>query len=477
MEGRSNNPVALLFDALNHPGVDVGDKLPSSLEWRYDQSKARSHMVFGRQCPGGCWSNMESSLLTLSHSDWLELPILSYQHWSSKQRESMNGITDHCSSVRTTAGSVGRYYSSYVEQMGLSSNFVSNTTVTSLEHFEFKPENLSNGRSNGREVDLKRKGKFELPQPKRSSSSLGNPDSDEVVGSCPGSPSSLSSNVSDTSVNSEDSGCCGCPCMQYSAMSISDSPSCNSHQQHPWLIRGWCSGKCKHFSLLAKTVVLACGTNDIHNELGVPGEKFSFVKNEFQCKDVGHLSSRSKPVVVVGAGLSAADAILTLLEKKIPVVHVFRKKPAEVASAFTRLSPTVYPEYTRVFALITGKMVDSCYHSYPEHVVKRFDKSKKCQLVKAEDGSKTTVECSVVFLLTGGVANLSFLSPKIPVRGVNPQDPIIHPTHNPLSVDPYSFAIDGVDNMYAIGSLVGDNFVRFILGSALGVVNHLNKSQ
>ena len=469
MEGRSNNPVALLFDTLNHPGADVGDKLPSSLEWRYDQSKAKSHVVFGKQCPGGCWSNMEDSLLTLSHSDWLELPKLSYRHWCN-QGESVNGDNDH-SSVRTTAGSVARYYSSYVEQMGLSSNFVSNASVTSLEYFDFKPENLSNGR----EVDLKRKGKFELPQAKRSSS--GNAELDEAVHSCPGSPSSLSSNVSDTSVNSEDSGCCGCPCMQYSAMSISDSQSRDSNR-HPWLLRGWCPGKCKHlnFSILAKTVVLACGTNDLHNELGVPGEKLSFVKNEFQFKDVGHLSSRSKPVVVVGAGLSAADAILTLLKKKIPVVHVFRKNPTEVASAFTRLSSTIYPEYTRVFALITGKAVDSCYHSYPEHVVKRFDKGKKCQLVKVENGRKTTVECSMVFLMTGGVANLSFISPKIPVRGVNPQYPFVHSTHNPLSVDPYSFAIDGVDNMYAIGSLVGDNFVRFILGSALGVVNHLNKS-
>ena len=27
--------------------------------------------------------------------------------------------------------------------------------------------------------------------------------------------------------------------------------------------------------------------------------------------------------------------------------------------------------------------------------------------------------------------------------------------------------------MYVIGSLTGDNFVRFVLGSALGVANHL----
>ena len=459
MEGRSNNPVALLFDTLNHPGVDVGDKLCSSLVWQFDPLKARSHVVLGKQCPGGCWGDMEASLLTLSHSDWLELPILSYRHWQ-KQVIPVNGASNQ-HDIRTTAGSVGTYYSSYVQDMGLSSNFISNVTVTSLEHFDFKPE-----------VDLKRKLKIKLPQAKRS---LEQPESDEAVGSCPGSPDSISSNISNVSENSEDSGCCGCPCMEYSAMSLHDSPKSDGHR-YPWLLRGWCSNKSRHFKILAKTVVLACGTNDRHNILGVPGEHLLFVKTEFSFKDIAQLSSHSKPVVVVGAGLSAADAILSLLEKRIPIVHVFRKSSSEVSNPFTRLSPTVYPEYTHVFALMSGKTVDSCYHSYPEYVVKRFDKNKKCHLEKLGNGSTTSLTCSMAFLLIGGLADLNFISPKIPVRGVDSNNPHIHPTHNPLSVDPYSFAVDGVDNMYAIGSLVGDNFVRFVMGSALGAVNHLNRT-
>lgn len=465
MEGRSNNPVALLFDSLNHPGADVGNALPSSLEWRYDLSKARSHMVLGKQDPGGCWSNMADSLLTLSHSDWLELPVLSYQHWR-KQVELSASVKNH-HDIRTTAGSVGRYYSSYVQRMDISSSFVSNVIVTSLEHFDLRPENLSNGR----EVDLKRKVKFRLPQAKRLPEQ---PELDEAVDSCPGSPSSVSSSVSDESESSEDSGCCGCPCARYSAMSIADSPpNCNG-QPSSWMLRGWCARSSKHFTLCAKTVVLACGTNDRQNVLGVPGEDLLFVKNEFCVKEIAQLSDQSKPVVVIGAGLSAADAILALLEKKIPVAHVFRKKATEVANLYMRLSPNIYPEYTHVFALVTGKTVHPCYQRYPEHVIKRFDRSKKCQLENLDNSKKITLECSMVFVMVGGLADLSFLSPKIPVRGVDPQNPLIHSTHNPLSVDPYSFAIDGVDNMYAIGSLVGDNFVRFVLGSALGVVNHLN---
>jgi len=457
--------VALLFDTLNHPGVDVGDKLPSSLKWQYDKSKAIPHVVLGKQAPGGCWNDMEDSLLTLSHRDWLELPMLSYQELVKP----VTGVTKHYN-VRTTAGSVGQYYSSYVHKMELDSHFCSNVTVTSLESCDFKPENLTNGK----EVDLKRKlnnNNFRLPQAKRlpEQSEL-----DEAVGSCPGSPSSVSSNVSDTSDSFEDSGCCICPCKAYSAMSLSDTPNCDSCR-YPWMLRGWCVSNSRHFKIFAKTIVLACGTNEKHNLLGVPGEHLSFVRHEFCLKDISQLSNHSKPVVVVGAGLSAADAILALLEKKIPVVHVFRKRATEVASSFTRLSPTIYPKYTRVFALITGKTVDGCYQIYPEHVIRSFNKNRMCQLEKLDDGSKMTLECSMVFVMTGGLADLKFISPKIPIRGVNPHDPLIHPTHNPLSVDPYSFTIDGVDNMYAIGSLVGDNFVRFVFGSALGVVNHLNK--
>ena len=55
LEGRSLNPVALLFDALTHPDADTGQDRPSLLEWRHHQDKAIPHVVLGKRLPGGAW--------------------------------------------------------------------------------------------------------------------------------------------------------------------------------------------------------------------------------------------------------------------------------------------------------------------------------------------------------------------------------------------------------------------------------------
>merc|ERR1719369_1061280 len=51
LEGRSNNPVSLLFDTLQRPEADLGMELPSLLEWRYDRQNHVDHVVIGRGKP------------------------------------------------------------------------------------------------------------------------------------------------------------------------------------------------------------------------------------------------------------------------------------------------------------------------------------------------------------------------------------------------------------------------------------------
>lgn len=57
----------------------------------------------------------------------------------------------------------------------------------------------------------------------------------------------------------------------------------------------------------------------------------------------GEQDSKKLPVLVVGAGLSAADAILTARRRQFPVVHAFRRTPAPA-----QLPPVMYPEYNEV---------------------------------------------------------------------------------------------------------------------------------
>jgi hypothetical protein len=55
LEGRSTNPVSILFDALSHPDADIGHELPSLLEWKIRTDLAVDHVVLGRGNPGGAW--------------------------------------------------------------------------------------------------------------------------------------------------------------------------------------------------------------------------------------------------------------------------------------------------------------------------------------------------------------------------------------------------------------------------------------
>lgn len=55
LEGRSSNPVAVLFDTLLHPDADFGYDYPPVLHWKLEQHNYIPHMVLGKGPPGGAW--------------------------------------------------------------------------------------------------------------------------------------------------------------------------------------------------------------------------------------------------------------------------------------------------------------------------------------------------------------------------------------------------------------------------------------
>jgi hypothetical protein len=56
------------------------------------------------------------------------------------------------------------------------------------------------------------------------------------------------------------------------------------------------------------------------------------------------------PVLIVGAGLSAADAVIAARFRSLPILHVFRKKAAALGTGSTQLPENMYPEYHKVSA-------------------------------------------------------------------------------------------------------------------------------
>lgn len=104
----------------------------------------------------------------------------------------------------------------------------------------------------------------------------------------------------------------------------------------------------KPFLVACNKVVLASGGSDLVNRLGVRGENrsFSWLKYELplfetsitNVEEEEKLSMR--PVVIVGAGLSAADAVIACRKAGIKVIHVFRRVAGGLVSLLNSSSST-----------------------------------------------------------------------------------------------------------------------------------------
>ncbi|XP_010900794.1 oxidative stress-induced growth inhibitor 2 isoform X2 [Esox lucius] len=466
LEGRSGNPVAVLFDTLLHPNADFGYEFPPVLQWRRDKQQHVPHLVLGRATPGGAWHAMEGSMLTISLGIWMELPGINYRDLTSNGKR--RGVTND----RATPEEISSYYRNYVKLMGLKKNFVDNIYVTSVQKLfrGHEEEGLENGYGGKVDVVLGDGGKavYEGSEGDR-------------VGVDGGGGGGL------------------------------------------WEVRGYqrVQGDTHvPFCLFSENVVLATGASDSPVHLGVEGEDLPFV---FHCiSALGLAVSRRKlgpnsdPVLIVGAGLSAADAVLCACNNNISVLHAFRKHTDDPGLIFKQLPKTLYPEYHKVYhmmcsqthittktaatsatgglpsmaASVCSKMCSKPQHaktsvvtgggpvlfpdytSFPEHCVVSFQPDMKCVLQGSN--SLKAFKISMALVLIGTYPNLFFLKDQGQYLGLDPTKPISC-KQNPMDVHPYTFECTKEPGLFAMGPLVGDNFVRFLKGGALGIASCLLK--
>ncbi|XP_056300374.1 oxidative stress-induced growth inhibitor 2 isoform X2 [Pseudoliparis swirei] len=371
LEGRSRNPVAVLFDTLLHPNADFGYEFPPVLQWRRDNQHI-PHLVLGRATPGGAWhvryKAMEGSMLTISLGLWMELPGVNY-------RDLTNGKRRDVTSDRATPEEISSYY------------------------------------------------------------------------------------------------------------------------------------------------LLATGASDSPVRLGAEGEDLPFVFHSISNLGLAlsqrKLDMNSDPVLIVGAGLSAADAIMCACNSSIQVLHVFRKSVDDSDLIFKQLPKTLYPEYHTVYnmmcsqtytnvvpsasnrpqavsiasavcakmcpkpQLAAGNMAGNAsvglfpdYTSFPQHCLVSFQSDMKCLL--QGNNSLKAFKISMALVLIGTNPNLFFLKDQGQYLGQDPTKPISC-TQNPIDIHPYTFECTKEPGLFAMGPLVGDNFVRFLKGGALGIASCLLK--
>ena len=378
------------------------------------------------------------------------------------------------SSNRATTGDVRDYYEEYVKTMRLSEHFHDFHVVTSVqkvfhtrngadcESGEVEPccQNIQQNHHFLWEV---RGYRIINPQPTREDSA-----SEKGSGSEDGASDSSSSGSS----------------------SRSGSSSCSSSTEDLTEAMGelFHSVDREEFCYCTPHVVLATGTYDIPNRLGVSGENFPSVIHslcafERRLSDLD-LTHHSAPICVVGAGLSAADAILMALEASLPVIHVFRCGPKDPNLIFRKLPQTIYPEYHRVAMLMKGEVEHELYRAYPRHrvveigqqmvLLKPTNRSSPSRSPSppGSDQSIISVDVSCTVVMVGSRPDLSFLPSGGRNLGMVPKWPI-DSKHNPVDVDPITYQSTHERGLFAMGPLIGDNFVRFGIGGALGIVNHL----
>lgn len=244
-------------------------------------------------------------------------------------------------------------------------------------------------------------------------------------------------------------------------------------------------GEQSPFCLYAENVVLATGAYDCPGRLGVEGEEppmvFHTIGDLERALRERHLGPSSDPLLVVGAGLTAADAVLLAHRGSVPILHTFRRAVRDSALVFNQLPPLMFPEYHKVYDMmsqqpLTGGGSYRGYTSLPGHCVLRFHPGGTAMLEEGATGKKRVVSISLALVLIGSNPNLSFLPDGGRGLALDPGQPV-NAKSNPIDTDSFSYECVHEQGLYALGPLAGDGFVRFLQGGALGVASSLMKKQ
>uniref|UniRef100_A0A158PEB5 Oxidative stress-induced growth inhibitor 2 n=1 Tax=Angiostrongylus costaricensis TaxID=334426 RepID=A0A158PEB5_ANGCS len=158
-------------------------------------------------------------------------------------------------------------------------------------------------------------------------------------------------------------------------------------------------------------------------------------------------------VVVVGDGISSADAVRVCLEHEVPVLHLMRRTERQIQnSVLSRLSPLHYLEYHSIFRLMIGR------DSHPLYV-----KRHASSIISVDENSVLTIstskgyqyeKCSLLVICIGRVSGFDgILVGKYTFTGYHSEE------------DP---------TLMRVGSFAGDNFVRYIVGGCLDVARSLH---
>ncbi|KAI2806699.1 Oxidative stress-induced growth inhibitor 2 [Blomia tropicalis] len=472
LTGRTLNRVSILFDQLQNPNTDFGHRQQSTLEWRYHPDKAIDHICLGTGLPGGLWHSLRKSksILTVSRQKWMQLPEM-----DANERNCLGKCEQD---TRISFGCIAQYYRDYVEHYDLSKYFRNHTRVIRVNW-------------------------------------------------CAGLDCWIVDAITRTTITTNKRPIISMLSAHHTGSqwlkhltSLTKLRSCKCQNETKWI----------RTRFLAKSIVLATGANSCSpSMLNIPGE--SSITDSSKSSTVIHSldqldailrsnsyihrppeSCHGSPIMlIVGSGLSAADACMMAANSPFRVIHIFRRSIQDRGLIFNQLSnENLYPEYNQIFrnmrqtvreAQCPNCFLDSSetiYQAYQqtscrqirtkpyqavtlqigEQQVKSTNKRLRCSKCDtAIDGKEWTIPVSVVVILIGSKPVLDFLPSTINQKlGTNSLEPL-DIRSNPIRVNTITHETLASNNLYAIGPLVGDNFVRYVQGGALAVAADLYRKQ
>uniref|UniRef100_A0A1Y1N9G6 FAD/NAD(P)-binding domain-containing protein n=2 Tax=Photinus pyralis TaxID=7054 RepID=A0A1Y1N9G6_PHOPY len=533
LEGRSTNPISLLLDSLAQPYADMGLELTPLIEWRKEGNEI-DHVVLGKGPPGGSWHDMDPNILTLSLGTWMALPGLPYRARDGSEKRASAGNVAKYYSQYVKEMQLEKYFKTGICVTRIRQLDEPSVTCgpepSKIKKMESDGEprrpkicSLSNAlnfirlranRKCKRRRDALVKNE-QSPDRKIREVVLKAPNQinwrcQEALETVPfsySSPVNRSVNVS-CDFDSFQSPCdsfCGKFFNEHGSFFNQVKSSCHSStvphflnncdndsdrlkencdpatfrgSNPKWLVETYDAITGGYVTYTCNYLVLANGTSDLPNRLSLPENQRS---PHWMVHDVRSLelnldrhaatNSNPEPVLVIGAGLSAADAIIATRCRDIPVLHLFRHKNGDLGK---KLPENMYPEYHKVHQMMQdGGSTYPLYTALPECTLTDIDSEKRIVSIKTKSGEKLTFNVSFAAVLIGAHSDLSFVPDNFNL-GVNKNLPIDNKANN-IDINKLNYSVTGINNLYAMGPLAGDNFVRFIPGGALAIVSDLYK--
>ncbi|CAF1240254.1 unnamed protein product [Rotaria sp. Silwood1] len=408
LEGRSRNPVSLLIDNLIHPDADLGAHLQSKIKWRHDPSLSIDHICLGRGGIGGIWNRLTSKhLQTISMANWMELP--NYPMATFRQHRRMYQCRLLTNNEQITTNDNNSRRATYDEIRSYYIHYV-------------KRNRLTNFFRNGYEITSIERVCIDAPY------------YDDLIEEIR-TPEAL------------------------------------------WEIRGYNEQTKDSFIIHAKYVVLATGiSHEITKPLGIIGEQAS---QSFTYTNLHHieeliinkkqLTKNSKPLLVIGCGLTAIDVILLCQQYSIPVLHVFRRTIDDHELVLNQLSANIYPEFERIKELIKQSTITSMssewfYQCCTQSEVISITEDGTVHIRNLRTQIIKDYNISFVVRLTGTEIKLPFLRSLISKK-----------KNHGININPYTYECVDFENIYALGALAGDKLIRFLQGGALACAASLFK--